>query len=74
MVRIYLSRLLGEKRMTQATLARITGVRPTTINDWYHEMAERINLDHLDRICEALDCKSEDIIQYIPSPLQKKNL
>ena len=58
MIRILLSTRLGERRWTQADLARMTGIRPGTINDLYNEMAERVNLEHLDLICEALNCKA----------------
>ena len=47
MVKILLSRKLGELRWTQSDLARATGIRPSTINELYHELAERINLEHL---------------------------
>ncbi len=62
MIRILLSTRLGELRWTQADLARKTGIRPSTINDLYHDLAERVNLEHLDLICEALDCDLTDII------------
>ncbi len=62
MIRILLSTRLGELRWTQADLARKTGIRPSTINDLYHELAERINLEHLDLICEALECDISDIL------------
>lgn len=67
MIRILLSTRLGELRWTQADLARKTGIRPSTINDLYHDLAERINLEHLDLICEALDCDISDIIVRIPN-------
>lgn len=67
MIKIYLSRLLGEKRMTQADLSRKTGIRPTTINEIYHEISERVNLEHLDLICEALDCDLSELMSYIPN-------
>ncbi len=67
MVKNHLSRIHGEKRWSQAKLARETGIRPATINELYHEMAERINFEHLDRICEALDCSISDLIEYIPN-------
>lgn len=67
MIRILLSTRLGELRWTQADLARKTGIRPSTINDWYHELAERINLEHLDLICEALDCDISDILIRVPN-------
>lgn len=76
MIKIYLSRLLGEKRMTQADLSRKTGIRPTTINEIYHEIAERVNLEHLDLICEVLECELSELIDYIPNQIPKtgKNL
>lgn len=67
MIRILLSTRLGERRWTQADLARMTGVRPSTINDLYHEMSERVNLEHLDLICEALECDVSDIIVRTPN-------
>ena len=51
MIRIRLSHILGAKKYTQADLARMTGIRPSTINELYHEIAERVNLEHLDMIC-----------------------
>lgn len=67
MIKIHLSRLLGERRWSQAKLSRVTGIRPSTINDIYNEFSERISLDHLDRICEALGCEIQDILEYIPN-------
>ena len=50
MIRILLSTKLGELRWTQADLARATGIRPNTINELYHELVDRVNLEHLDLI------------------------
>lgn len=76
MVKIILSAKLGELRLTQADLSRATGIRPSTINDLYHDIAERVNLEHLDLICEALDCDISDIIVRVPNkiPLTKTRL
>lgn len=52
--------------MTQAELAKKTGVRPSTICNIYNETIDRINLEHLSKICEALECEVEDLLQYIP--------
>lgn len=67
MLRILLSVRLGEKRWTQKQLARVTGIRSQTINELYHDFAERVNLDDLDLICEALDCDLEDLIVREPN-------
>jgi len=72
MIKITLSGKLGEYRITQAELAKRTGIRPATINEMYHELIERVNLDYLSRICEALHCEVEDILKYVPDD-KKRN-
>ena len=71
MIKILLSRKLGELRWTQADLARKTGIRPSTIGEMYHELIERVNLEHLDLICEALDCELDEIIIRVPNEQTK---
>lgn len=75
MIRILLSTRLGEKRISQAELSRITGIRPNTISELYHELSERISLEHLSLICQALDCNVGDLLIYDPKgnlPLGRK--
>ena len=71
MIKIHLSDLLGKYRITQAELARKTGIRPATICDIYNEMCDRINIEHLDRICEVLGCDVADILEYQPNKIKK---
>lgn len=72
MIKIHLSKILGEKRWTQADLSRKTGIRANTISEIYNELVERVNLDQLDSICEALDCQISDLLEYIPN--KNKNI
>lgn len=67
MIKIILSRKLGEIRMKQSELARITKIRPSTINDLYNDMTPRVNLDQIDIICDALDCDLTDIFERTPN-------
>lgn len=69
MIRILLSTRLGERKWTQADLARLTNIRPNTISDLYNEIADRVSLEHLNLICEALDCDLGEIITYTPDPV-----
>ncbi len=71
MIRILLSRKLGELRWTQAELARATGIRPNTISELYHELAERVSFEHLDLICEALGCELDELIDRVPNETPK---
>lgn len=62
MIRILLSTRLGEKKWTQAELARKTGIRPNTISELYHELVDRVNLEQLDKICDVLGCELNELI------------
>lgn len=67
MIKNHLSRILGERRWTQLRLSQETGIRPTTISNLYNEVAERISFDQLDRLCEALNCTLDELLEYIPN-------
>ncbi len=74
MIRILLSSILGERRITQARLSEMTGIRPNTINEGYHEYAERVSLQNLDLLCKTLDIELDELIKFVPddSPEAKK--
>lgn len=76
MIKINLSRLLGERRMTQKQLSQLTGIRANTINDLYHEIAISLKVEHLDKICEVLNCSIDELIEYKPNKVSRtgKNL
>ena len=71
MIKILLSTRLGERRWTQAKLARMTGIRAATINEYYHELVERMNLAHLDAMCAALECQPGDLMVFVSNAPQK---
>ena len=66
MIRILLSTKLGERRYTQAELARKTHIRASTINEYYWEISDRISLKHFDLICEVLQCDISDLLVRVP--------
>ena len=66
MIKIHLSRIMGEKRLTISDVARDTGVDRGTITRLYHENAERIELSVLNDLCGYLGCEIDGLIQYIP--------
>ena len=72
MVKIMLSRLLGERKMKQSDLSRKTGIRPNTINGLYHGYAKRIAFSQLEKICTALDCDLCELIVIEPDDQETK--
>lgn len=65
MIKIHLSRMMGEKRINIADLSRMTGLHRNGITKLYNEDTDGVKFDTLDRICRALECSVQDIIEYI---------
>lgn len=57
---------MGDRRMSQAELSRQTGIRAATIHEIYNEMADRVGFEHLNKICEVLNCQLHEIMVYKP--------
>jgi putative transcriptional regulator len=66
MIRVYLSKLLGERRIKIAELSRQTGISQHALLKLYHEKAEMIRFDTLSKICKALNCTPADLLEYVP--------
>ncbi|MFT9848487.1 helix-turn-helix domain-containing protein [Aneurinibacillus sp. REN35] len=74
MIRIKLSQLLGANKMTQKNLSELTKIRPNTIGALYHEEAKEISFANLNALCRALNCRVEDILEYIPDTETDDNI
>ena len=66
MLKIKLSDLLGKHKMTQKSLADLTGIRPATISKMYYEESKRIDVTHLNNICKVFNCEISELLEYIP--------
>lgn len=66
MIRIKLSELLGKNKMTRKALAELVGTRANTIGDLYKENVKRVDLELLNKICNALKCDLTDLLDYHP--------
>ncbi|MSP12826.1 MAG: XRE family transcriptional regulator [Chloroflexi bacterium] len=62
-IKIHLSRLLGERRMTVAELSRHTGISKNALGQLYHETSQGIRFDTLDKICTVLNCSVAEILE-----------
>ena len=72
MIRIMLSKILGERRINQAELARKTGIRPNTINALYHGYAKRVSLEHIDKLCDVLGCELDELLVRETEPPENR--
>lgn len=62
-MKIRLNRLLEKAEMSQAELARITKIRPSTICDMYNNNCAFIKLENIEKICKALSCGVGELIE-----------
>lgn len=72
MIRVRLSRLMGDKRINMTQLANATGIARTSIFALYHEKAARIDLVTLDRLCTFFQVEPGDLLQWEPGPREQQ--
>ena len=65
MINIRVSEIMGRQKLTQKALSEKTGIRPNTISSLWHGTAKRLEIDHLDRLCSALNCDAADLFEYV---------
>lgn len=65
MIRCHFSRLLGERKLKVSDVARDTGINRGTLTRLYHETAERIELDAVDRLCEYLNVSVGELLERV---------
>jgi putative transcriptional regulator len=62
-IKVKLIEILEQKGISQRELARMTGLRPNTVNHLCSGEVDRVYLETLEKVCKALDVKIEDILQ-----------
>ena len=62
-------KLLIDKDLKKKDLAKIANISNYTITKLTR--GDNVTTDVLGRICEALDCSIEDIMEFIPDPEKK---
>lgn len=66
MIKIHLSKIMGAKRINIQALSELTKLSRSTISNIYNEKVNRIDLDTISSLCKALECKIDDLLEYIP--------
>ena len=65
MIKVHLSRLLGERKMKVSELADVTGLHRNGLSRLYNEETDGIKFKTLELICLALDCQISDLIEIV---------
>ena len=64
MIRLTLDKALEKTSMTRYELAKQTGIRYQIIDNYYKNKVIRYDSYVLDKLCGALNCSIDDIIEY----------
>lgn len=65
MIKCHLSRIMGEKKLKIADVARDTGINRGTITRLYQETAVRVEFDVLAQLCKYLNCDIAQLLELV---------
>ena len=65
MIQCHLARLMGERKMKIADVARATGLHRNTVTLLYKETAQQVDLNTIDLLCELFDCEVGDLLERV---------
>lgn len=65
MIKVHLSKLMGEKRLNIAEVSRMAGLHRNGVTKIYNEETDGIKFDTLEKLCKVLDCKIEDLLEIV---------
>ena len=71
-VKIKLDELIKKSGISKNKLSHRAEMQRTQINNYCKNEITRLDIDVLARICSVLDCKIEDLLEYVPAQ-QNKN-
>ena len=65
MIRLTLDKALEKYNISRYELAKRTGIQYQIIDNYYKNKVKRYDSYVLEKICTALNCRIEEIIEYI---------
>ena len=66
-IKIKLAELIAEKGISKNKLSHRAEMQRTQINQYCNNDISRLDTAVLARICATLDCRIEDLLEYIPA-------
>lgn len=72
-IKIKIGEVLKERNMSKTQLTYLAFVQRGQLKRLMDGEAARVDFDVLARICHALDCRIEDILEYVPANQAEDN-
>ena len=64
MIKIKLREMMWEREISAIEIQKRTGIHATTISKIINNKHKNIGLETIDRLCEVLNCKIQDLLEY----------
>jgi hypothetical protein len=68
-VKIKLDEVLRRSKISKNMLSHKAEMQRTQINNYCNNKISRLDIDVLARLCTALNCRVEDLLEFIPPQL-----
>ena len=72
-IRIKLTEITQCRKMSKNTVMKRAEMQRTQLNHYYRNEISRIDIDVLARLCFALNCNVDDILEFIPPDTSSTN-
>ena len=66
-INIKLKKLLKDRGLSRNKLSHRAEMQKSQINAYYNNTITRLDTAVLARLCTALDCRIEDLIEFVPN-------
>ncbi|WP_026562509.1 helix-turn-helix transcriptional regulator [Bacillus sp. J37] len=65
MIKVHLSKIMGEKKLKISDVAELTGLHRNGITRLYKEETDGIKFETLEKLCTSLDCEIGELLEII---------
>ena len=72
-VKIKLAKLIKDRKISKNKLSHRAEMQRSQINHYCNEEITRLDTAVLARLCTALDCKIEDLLEFVPKENTKNS-
>ena len=66
MIRVNLDVIMAKRHMSSGALSDRLGITPANLSILKNNKGKAVRFSTLDALCKILDCRVEDILEYIP--------
>ena len=69
-----LTAVMADREVSNEKLQELTGFHAGTISKLRNNPPKRVDIDTLDKLCQALSCEPGDLLRYMPNVISQNNV